>query len=62
VETDKVHDLTLPEACLVCGGALQMRPSPGVVWSYCTSCHWLAKSRLYLSPGGLQMEHRPSLA
>jgi hypothetical protein len=55
-------DLSLAEACMLCGGSLQLRASPGQIWTYCTSCHWLAKSRLGLNTEGIQIEFQPLVA
>ncbi len=46
------HDITLKNQCLGCGGALEVRVSPDVAWSYCRTCRLIARSAVAVGPKG----------
>jgi len=50
---EKTAEMTLPNACLTCGGAVQLRVSPDGVRTYCATCHTISKATLGVQEGGL---------
>lgn len=40
---ERMAEMTLPKACVTCGGDLLMRVSPQGARTYCPECHVIAK-------------------
>jgi hypothetical protein len=56
----EVKETTLPEACMVCGGDLALKVSPGRgASSYCKSCHWFGKPEVTATATGLKVTYKP---
>ncbi|PTL81869.1 hypothetical protein [Vitiosangium sp. GDMCC 1.1324] len=55
---DAVSEFTLPEGCMLCGGAVSIRTTPGSgAHSYCAHCHWLSRTRLRMHKNGLEIAY-----
>lgn len=55
---ERIADFTLPEGCMLCGGAVSIRSTPGSgAHSYCPHCHWLGRTRLRMHKGGLEIAY-----
>ena len=55
---DTVAEFTLPEGCMLCGGAVTIRSTPGAgAHSYCPHCHWLSRTRLRMRKEGLEIAY-----
>lgn len=54
---EKTAELTLPDACMTCGGPVQLRVSPDGVRIYCARCHTIGKATVQLQAGALVLAH-----
>ena len=55
---EAVSEFTLPEGCMLCGGAVSIRSTPGGgAHSYCAHCHWLSRTRLRMRKEGLEIAY-----
>jgi hypothetical protein len=55
---ERIADFTLPEGCMLCGGAVSIRSTPGGgAHSYCAHCHWLSRTRLRMRKEGLEIAY-----
>ncbi len=55
---DAVSEFTLPDGCMLCGGAVTIRSTPGNgAHSYCPHCHWLSRTRLRMRKEGLEIAY-----
>ncbi len=55
---DTISEFTLPEGCMLCGGAVTIRSTPGNgAHSYCAHCHWLSRTRLRMRKEGLEIAY-----
>jgi hypothetical protein len=55
---DAFKEFTLPDGCMVCGGAVTIRNTTGGgSHSYCPHCHWLSRTRLRMHKGGLEIAY-----
>jgi hypothetical protein len=54
---EKFAEFTLPEGCLMCGGAVSIRATPGGAASYCAQCHWLSRPRVRVKENGLEISY-----
>jgi hypothetical protein len=55
---DTISEFTLPEGCMLCGGAVTIRSTPGGgAHSYCPHCHWLSRTRLRMRREGLEIAY-----
>lgn len=53
---DRVTDFVLPQGCMVCGGELSVRNTPGGgTHAYCPTCHHLSRPRLRMRREGLEI-------
>lgn len=49
-------EFVLPQGCMLCGGAVNIRKTPGGgAHSYCSHCHWLSRPRLRMHKDGLEL-------
>ena len=56
-ETQRM-DFVLPQGCMVCGGELTVRNTPGSgAHGYCGHCHWLVRPRLRMRREGLEIAY-----
>jgi hypothetical protein len=42
----EVRDVELPEGCILCGGALELRITTGGAGTYCRSCRWISRPQM----------------
>ena len=55
---EAISEFTLPEGCMLCGGAVTIRSTPGNgAHSYCAHCHWLSRTRLRMRKEGLEIAY-----
>jgi hypothetical protein len=55
---ERIADFTLPDGCMLCGGAVSIRTTPGGgAHSYCPHCHWLSRTRLRMHKEGLEIAY-----
>jgi hypothetical protein len=55
---EKIADFILPEGCMLCGGAMSIRRTPGGgTHGYCSQCHWLSRPQLRMHPNGLEIAY-----
>lgn len=55
---DTISEFTLPEGCMLCGGSVTIRSTPGNgAHSYCPHCHWLSRTRLRMRKEGLEIAY-----
>ncbi|MBF5043049.1 hypothetical protein FGE12_11685 [Aggregicoccus sp. 17bor-14] len=52
---ERVADFTLPEGCVLCGGAVDIRATPAGAHSYCPTCHHLSKPQLRMKKDSLEL-------
>ena len=57
---ERVAEFTLPEGCLMCGGEVSIRATPGGAASYCAHCHWLSRPRVRVKDNGLEISYAAS--
>lgn len=55
--TEQSADFSLPAGCLLCGGAFNVRLTPGAAWGYCPQCHWLSHPEVWVESGTLRLSH-----
>jgi hypothetical protein len=53
------RDLELPQACVLCGGALAVRVGPAGAWSCCRRCRWISRVHLAEEDGRVALAHPP---
>ena len=53
-----VAELTLPEACMVCGGDVQVRMNPSGAFCFCDHCHLITTARTRIGDEGLRVDFR----
>jgi hypothetical protein len=56
---EDVRDIRLPGACIVCGGAIDVRFSPGACRGWCATCAWISRPLVWQAEGGLAVAHPP---
>jgi hypothetical protein len=55
---EAVADFVLPQGCMLCGGAVSIRHTPGSgAHCYCPQCHWLSRPRLRMRRDGLEIAY-----
>ena len=53
---ERISEFVLPEGCVSCGGAVNIRSTPGGgSHSYCPQCHWLSRTRVRMHKQGLEI-------
>jgi hypothetical protein len=57
ISGDRFAEFTLPEGCLLCGGAVTIRATPSGANSYCPTCHWLSRPRMRVKGNGLELSY-----
>lgn len=54
---EKTAEVTLPNACVTCGGPVQLRVSPEGARAYCAVCHSITRATVEWKAGGLMLSH-----
>jgi hypothetical protein len=54
---ERFTEFTLPEGCLMCGGAVAIRATPSGASSYCGHCHWLSHPQVRVLGNGLEISY-----
>lgn len=54
------REATLPSACMLCGGDLQIKVTGHEAYSYCRACHWLDRPEVTVTFNGLQISFKHS--
>jgi len=52
-------DLSVPEGCPLCGGALDLRLTPTTAFTYCARCRWISRSVVAVRSGTVEVGHPP---
>ena len=52
-------EFTLSGGCIVCGGAMSVRMSPGAIRGYCGRCSWISKPLIWQSGKEVSVLHPP---
>lgn len=61
-ETTKQPDFaetTLPNACAVCGGDLELKVTQNLARTYCKHCHWVGSPEVTVTFNGLKVQYKP---
>ena len=53
-------DISVPEGCPLCAGALDLRVTPTSAFSYFGHCHWIARSIVSVGRNSLEVGHLPA--
>ena len=56
---ERIAEMTLPNACVTCGGDLTMRISPDGARTYCGECHVIARPDVTWNSEGARLDVRP---
>jgi hypothetical protein len=56
---DEVREFTLSGGCVVCGGSIDVRVTPGSIRGYCAPCGWISRPLLWQSDGRVSIVHPP---
>jgi hypothetical protein len=54
-----VREFTLNGGCVVCGGSIDVRVTPGSIRGYCAPCGWISRPLLWQSNGQVSIVHPP---
>jgi len=57
--THETMEFTLSGGCVVCGGAMAVRMSPGAIRGYCARCSWISKPLIWHSGKDVSVLHPP---
>ncbi len=60
-ETEIPRDVTIPGGCILCGGDLEVRLTPGGAGSVCPRCHWLSRPHMHREDGAVHVTHPAGL-
>jgi hypothetical protein len=55
----RTADISVPQGCPLCGGALDLRVTPNSAFTYCGQCHWISRSVVQVGPHSLELGHPP---
>lgn len=55
------RDFSLEEACLLCGGDLEVRLTAGSARTYCARCRWISRPHVSRGENGLNVFHPAGL-
>lgn len=56
---EQVRDFILEGGCIVCGGPIDVRLSPGHVRGVCAPCGWISRPMLVQAHGQVSLAHLP---
>jgi hypothetical protein len=62
-EASQLHDsaeTTLPNACVLCGGDVELKVTGKLARSYCKTCHWVGKPDVSVTFDGLRVAYKPT--
>lgn len=48
----EVRDVELAHGCILCGGKLELRLSPGRATTYCATCRWISRPQMQRDDDG----------
>ncbi len=60
-EASGSRDFSLEGACILCGGDLQVRVSPGAARTVCTRCRWISRPHRRREEDGVHVVHPAGL-
>ncbi|HVP67650.1 MAG TPA: hypothetical protein VMT17_10355 [Anaeromyxobacteraceae bacterium] len=52
-------EFTVDGGCVVCGGPMAVRVTPGAARGYCPRCAWISRPLVWQAGGGLAIAHPP---
>lgn len=55
------RDFSLDHGCLLCGGALAVKLTPGRARTVCIPCRWISRPHLKRGEGGVHVVHPAGL-
>jgi len=56
---EDVRDFKLRGGCVVCGGEMDVRLSPGGCRGYCATCSWISRPLIWQANGEVSVIHPP---
>jgi hypothetical protein len=59
---EEPREFKLAGGCVVCGGPIDVRVTPGSVRAYCAPCGWISRPLLWQSNGQVGIAHPPLAA
>jgi hypothetical protein len=57
----EARDFTFEEACILCGGDLEVRLTPGGARTYCRACRWISRPVVARGQDGMRVVHPAGL-
>jgi hypothetical protein len=58
--TDR-RDFSLEGGCILCGGALEVRVTPGEARTVCLTCRWISRPHMRREGDGIHVVHPAGL-
>ncbi len=58
---DDPRDFSLEGACILCGGDLMVRVSPGRAGTVCLACRWISRPHMNREEDGVHVVHPAGL-
>jgi hypothetical protein len=55
------RDFSLEAGCILCGGELQVRVTPGGARTVCVPCHWISRPHMRKEDDGVHVVHPAGL-
>jgi hypothetical protein len=55
INGERFADFVLPDGCMLCGGSVSIRATPGGAHGYCQQCHWLSRPQMRVRPNGVEL-------
>jgi hypothetical protein len=52
-------ETTLPSACMLCGGVLELKVTGTTARTYCKACHWVGQPEVTSTFNGLKVTYKP---
>jgi hypothetical protein len=52
IDATDSRDATIPGGCMLCGGDLVIRVTPGSAGTVCTACRWISRPHMRREDGG----------
>ncbi|HEX9052113.1 MAG TPA: hypothetical protein VF841_16400 [Anaeromyxobacter sp.] len=60
-DASESRDFSLEGACILCGGDLAVRMSPGRASTVCKSCRWISRPHMMREGDGVHVVHPAGL-
>jgi hypothetical protein len=60
-ETTETRDFSLAGGCILCGGDLAFRVTPGRARSVCKACRWISRPHMRRDDEGIHVVHPAGL-